>query len=88
MSQYKPYVLTLSEEQLSWIKKSSKEFKIKTTEFMRMVIDHVKDSTNGDLKAVLMKARLEAQLEEIRNQAAKATKVQAELEKELEALNA
>ena len=88
MSQYKPYVLTLSEEQLSWIKKSSKEFKIKTTEFMRMVIDHVKDSTNGDLKAVLMKARLEAQLESVREQAIKATKEQEQLEKELEALNA
>ena len=88
MAKYKPFVITLTEEQTNWINKSAKEFKLKGTEFMRMIIDHVKDTDIKSLKTNLTKSRLENMLKEAEEQATAFARKKEELEAQLEKLNA
>lgn len=85
---YKPYVLTLTEEQTMWIKKSSKEFRLKATEFVRTMIDYLRESDIKELKTRMQRRQLETELENVREKAETYTKQREKLEQQLETLTA
>ena len=87
MAQYKTYALTLTPEQIGWLKKTSKDFRAPTTEFVRMAFDYLRESDAKELKTRMQKSRLEAELQEASQKAEAYAKKKEKIESELEALS-
>lgn len=83
-SQYKPVIGTYTIDQIAWITKNAKDAKLNSTAFLRAVLDHVRATTNGDLKKTLLKGKLEAELHDIKTKEQSLETRKLELEKELE----
>lgn len=70
----KTLVVTLQPAQLDWVKKAAKEQKTKVSEFVRAMVDYLKDYEPKDITAKLAKSKLEAEIETIRQKADDAAK--------------
>lgn len=79
----------VDDKTLEWVNKSKKEMKIKKdAEFIRMLLAYLMENEISELKERIEKARISAMLQEAEEKAQYALRVKAELEKQLEKLNA
>lgn len=82
---YKTYVCSLELNQIDWIKKTTKGFKLRSTsELARIIFDFVMKYSTAELKETLTKQRVQADLEEATQKFTEWSKRKEELEAQLE----
>lgn len=79
----KALIASVEENQLDWIKKSAKNQKLKTSEFVRAMIDYLRDSSPADITSKLAKSRLMAEIEQATRKMEAESRKKESLEKEL-----
>lgn len=79
-------IATVGEERLEWVKRSAKAGgkEINVSEFVRAMIDYLRDSSPKEITSKLAKSRLEAEMRATDERIREATELKAKLERELE----
>lgn len=80
----KQYVLTLETEQISWIKKTAKDFNMRNPELIRSLFNYLRESKNAELKKNLLKSKTETELAEATRKYEEWLKKKESLEAQLE----
>lgn len=85
----KPLMLTVTDEDITWIDKALKEMKFKSRpEFMRSVLSYLRANEVSEFKNRIIKSKIEQALNEINGKAEAIEKEKAHWQKELAKLGA